>query len=207
MPRSEDLFADDVATELRARLAEVLAQASLVVETRTKVVTDLTVDPDQSVGHEQYCPSLNCLEQDIVIGKRLPVPAAIRPYFYNVGQRSSGLIPRVVIEVKYQGVGSPAIMSASDVAGRIKSVYMDVKCYFLMRAGAKDAWTLARHGTHFDRMYQLAHCHGNNDPQWPGAYEVGDLDEHLLDQQLSDRFDQFVQDLEDDLASPRVRTT
>lgn len=140
MPTLEDLFADDVAAELQLRLAGLLMQHNLVIETRSKVITDLTVDPWSDVGGLEYlCPSFNCLEQDIVIGKRLPVPANVRPYLYNVGDRQTGLIPRIVIEVKYQGVGSPAVMSASEVAGRIKSVYQDVKEYLLIRAGSKDA--------------------------------------------------------------------
>jgi hypothetical protein len=205
---SEKLFAADLASYLTTELQEELEQNSLEVVPSVKILADLTCSIESDgTGNYIMQPKLSFLEQDIVIGHRAETPTEIRKFFSNIRNRQSILVPRLVIEVKYEGVTSHVLMTYSEIAGRLKGVYQNLRYYFLMRAGSKDPWTLERHGRNFDRIYQFVRARGSKSRYWPGAYQIGQLAVHLQDPIVGPAVQKLVEDIRIDLGCPRVRTT
>lgn len=203
MPKhsSEDLFVADLKDWLAEQLAADLEQHGLAVEAHVPVLSDLTCDIGPNGAAR---PTLSFLQQDLVIGRWAKAPAEIRPYFHRPGSREWVLLPRVVIEVKYSGVVSHAVMTYSDIAARLKAVHGDLRYYFLVRAGSKSPEILSRHGRSFDRIYQLVRARGK--VGWPPPYRGGDLSEHLADDLVAQGLERLVADIRSDLEAPRVWT-
>ena len=205
---NEKLFVADLASYLKAELQEELERYGLKVVAGVKILADLTcsIESDGD-GKPVVRPTLSFLEQDIVIGHQVRVPPGIREFLRNVQEKTVILVPRLVIEVKYEGVTSHVLMTYSEIAGRLKGIYQNLRYYFLMRAGSKDPWTLERHGRNFDRIYQLVRVRGRDSQYWPGAYQTGQLTAHLQKPLVGKAMRDLIQDIRTDLECPRVRTT
>jgi hypothetical protein len=207
MAKSEDMFADELANKLTIDLHKILSKYDLKVSTHEKILTDITAESYEQKSKDGLIlwPTLSFLEQDIVIGHKCQIPESIRLNTFRTTTETT-IIPRVIIEVKYIGIASPQIMSASEVAGRIRSVFRNVRCFLLIRADCKKEWILERHGTNFDRIYQLAKCSGNSDPHWPSTiYRKGDFIKHMKnDRKILFVYQKLLRDIGEAISSSRV---
>ena len=159
MPRDEDLFSGDLLKALKRRLKSFLIESSLEISCAKKVLYDLSSDYYQQ---KDFAPAFGFLEQDIVISQKLPVPDNLGRYFKNVREKKVIAIPRLIIEVKYRGVSSHALITYSNIAGKIKGIFGDCAYYLVLRYDDKGKETLLRHGQNFDRIFQLQKITSND---------------------------------------------
>lgn len=159
MPRDEDSFRDDLLIALKRRLKSFLLSNSLRIASSKKLLYDLTFDYQQQ---KEFEPAFGFLEQDIVIFSTLSVPYDLGGYFSNVREKSVIAVPRLIIEVKYRGISSHALMTYSNIAEKIKNIFGDCTYYLLLRYDDKSEETVLRHGQHFDRIFQLQKISSND---------------------------------------------
>lgn len=206
MGHGERQFASDVAAHIDRQLRDLLRAENLTVETDVRILSDMTCATDCDPNGRYLDLRLSCLEQDIVIGYRVDVPSAIRPYLTNLRDKSALMIPRIVIEAKYADVNSHTVMTYSEIAGRLKGVYQGLYYYLLIRGGGKTPGTLERHGRMFDRMYHLEHTRNIGGRSTLARYEEGDWPSLMRKGCIRRGMKQLLKDIRQDLVTPRVWT-
>ena len=208
MPKKqgEDLFTQNLCDYLRHALRKQLGEHGLEIVSHVKILSDANCYAAEARGSggRQAQIALNCLEQDIVIGQYGSTSVAVRDLLKNIGDKSQILMPRVIMEVKYGGISSHGLMTYSDIATRMKSMYQGLRYYLVMRFGNKSREVLERHGRGYDRIYEFEHNKPGRVSYSPTSYHPGDWDSHMLSKAFQEGLDRMLVDIVADLSTSRV---
>jgi hypothetical protein len=197
----EALFRADLLEKLRQGLSHDLRDQSLQIDQSVRVLSDLTV----SMEGNAFTPSFNFLEQEIVIFGTASVDAQLASYFRRASALEQLVLPRVVIEVKYNGITSHTLMTYTTIANRIKAIFGSTRYYLVLRYDNKSSATLLRHGMGFDRIAQLQMVSGRRGQRPIPRYATGDFQRHLqTDSSLREKLDQLIATLRYDLIDSKI---
>ena len=109
------------------------------------------------------------------------------PLLRNIDDKSRLFVPRLIMEVKYGCISSHGIITYSEIAMRMKSVYQGLRYYLVMRFGNKTSETMERHGPGFDRIYLFEHKKLPMGVRYNSStYKKGDWDDHMTSKALKD---------------------
>ena len=198
------MFCDDLFQMLERDLKLPILESSLQnldIRMHQKILYDITVLYGASGN---FKPKFGFLEQDIVIGKVLKVPPELGNYFYRNPKKNEVFEPEIVIEIKNSSVNSHQLITYSQIASRIKTVFPRTR-YYLVYAycSVRMFEKVIRHGTHFDHIYNL--CAVRNSELAPEIYSSGDLPKDLgKDGRHMRVYQELLQQLKRDLCSPKV---
>ena len=101
------------------------------------------------------------------------------------------IIPKIIIELKYNGINSHGLITYSDYASDIKSIFPDCKYWLSMRYRKTCSVNkLKRHGKNFDKIIYFS------DSKSEGEYKKGSFKLELENsKELKERFNEFIQEL------------
>jgi len=196
--KDEELFRSDLIKVLEKELAADMSRLELSLGQQVKILTDLTV----GIRGNTFEPRFNFLEQDVVIFRVASVAPQLESYFRMTSDSDTLRLPHLIIEVKYRGINSHSLMTYTNIANRIKSIFGSTKYYLLLRYDNKSSETLLRHGGGFDRIVQLETIRGT---QTTKRYQVGSFLKDLQsDDRLRLKFDMFMKTLRRDLSDSKI---
>ncbi len=194
----EALFRTDLLGIVEKDLEHELTKQKLLIGEKIKILYDITATAELG----KFVPSLGFLEQDIVIFQEASVDHQLSRHFRMTSDWATVRVPRLVIEVKYNGINSHTLMTYSNIAQRIKGIFSSAKYYLLLRYDNKNSETLLRHGIGFDRIVLLQRVKG---AEWGDSYRSGDFEKQLVTETpLSNRFQKFLHILKLDLADQKL---
>ena len=195
---NEAQFRRDLVSLLKEQLGEELPRRKLCIGENVKVLYDITA----TVEIGRFEPRLGFLEQDIVFINTATVDPKLALYFRNTTEFAKICVPRLVIETKYKGISSHALMTYSNIAMRIKGIFAHAKYYLLLRYDDKSAETLLRHGIGFDRIIQLETIKGTAQIN---RYVPGEFKHDLASNRgLCSRFDRLIQTIRADFVDEKL---
>lgn len=197
---SEILLNLDLVSLIQKRFNYLGIQYNVV---KGKVLKDIFLykhdEQDVKKFNANYSFQFGFVDQDIVIyNEKLDVSDLLSKdiksiFFHNIKEkeREAIIIPRIIIELKYGGVTSHGLITYSQYASDIKSIFPDCKYYLLVmyRKGASIN-KLQRHATSIDKIAIL------DDSSSVQKYEKGDFENRIISQaNLANRFDNFINEL------------
>ena len=145
---NEKLFCSDLSEMLKSDLD--LSQGllgGLEIRAYEKVIYDVTV---LYGGSGKFEPKFGFLEQDIVVGKSLKVPAYFGKYFYQSRSRTEVFQPEIVIEIKYGKARTHELMTYSHIASEIKAIFPRCRYYLVLGYCSVQTFEITmRHGRNF----------------------------------------------------------
>ncbi len=109
----------------------------------------------------------------------------------NSGNKDKMIIPKLICELKYNGINSHGLITYSDYASDIKSIFPECKYWLAMRYRKSSTENkLNRHGKYFDKI--IFFDSGKSE----GNYETGDFEKQLESHSdLRERFTEFKNEI------------
>ncbi len=113
----------------------------------------------------------------------------------SLEMKNQMVIPKLIIELKYNGVNSHGLITYSDYASNIKSIFPECKYWLAMRYRKTSSDNkLKRHGKNFDKIFYFS------PEKSPGNYTKGTFINDLQsDNDLKSRFEVFVKEIKNSL--------
>lgn len=113
----------------------------------------------------------------------------------NSSRKSKMVIPKLICELKYNGINSHGLITYSDYASDIKSIFPECKYWLAMRYRKSSTENkLNRHGKNFDKI--IFFDFGKSE----GAYTKGDFRKQLEKQiELKNKFSEFLNEIKETL--------
>lgn len=113
----------------------------------------------------------------------------------NVNNKDKMVIPKLICELKYNGITSHGLITYSDYASDIKSIFPECKYWLAMRyRNSSTENKLNRHGKNFDKI--IFFDSGKSE----GSYSKGDFKKQVESQSnLKERFDEFINEIKETL--------
>ncbi len=101
------------------------------------------------------------------------------------------IIPKIIIELKFDGITSHGLIIYSDYAAQIKSIFPECKYFLAMKFNKSSTPNkLMRHGRNFDKMIYFSNGKST------GKYVKGSfLEELRSDKKLKLIFDEFIEEI------------
>jgi hypothetical protein len=143
---------------------------------------------------------LGFADQDIVFYKKSldaekdPIAHSSIACFSNIKGKKI-MIPELIIELKYFQVTTHVLLTYSEIARNIKSIFPKSKYYFLIRFGNDSEEKLLRNGKNFDNISWLEHSKGKSRIYVKGLFEK-QLKENPS---LREKFELLIKKIELDL--------
>lgn len=142
--------------------------------------------------NNNYCFDYVTSQQDVVIYGKNDV-------FDQEGERY--VIPKIICELKYEGVNTGALIAISDTASKMKSIFPECKIILLVRYSGKSDKNrnelLLHWGQGFDRIMCL------EDGKKKGKYVKGDYSKELEESpELNEKWRKLVDYIKEELAGP-----
>ena len=140
---------------------------------------------------------LGFFDQDIVIYHKddlmniedLRNSKSIKIHNNNSNQKNTLIIPSIIIELKYDGVNTHGIITYSNIASDIKSIFPKCKYVFALRynSGSSDNKFL-RNGKNFDNIIYF-----ENNGSYGKKYEKGNFEKEMIKSpELKTKWDSLV---------------
>lgn len=120
-----------------------------------KVLKDIFLSNDEGFG---YSLQFGFVDQDIVIYNETMDISDFKNveniFLHNIKEnRDKLVIPKIIIELKYNGVNSHGLITYSTYAAEIKSIFPQCQYYLAMRyKGTSSENKLFRHGKNFNKI-------------------------------------------------------
>lgn len=118
----------------------------------------------------------------------------------NTDVRNQMIIPKIICELKYDGITSHGLIIYSEYASDIKSIFPECSYWLAMRFRKSSTENkLYRHGKKFDKIIYF------DKGKKIKKYELGDFEKELkTDLKLKDIFDEFLLEIKETL---RIKET
>jgi len=113
----------------------------------------------------------------------------------NINNKNKMVIPKLICELKYNGITSHGLITYSDYASDIKSIFPECKYWLAMRYRKSSTENkLNRHGKNFDKI--IFFDTGKSE----GTYTKGDFKKQLeTPAELKNRFSEFLSEIKETL--------
>ena len=197
--RDEEIWNRDLILLIRDSLKEEFPNISVF---KGKVLKDIFLYNDENFG---YSLQLGFVDQDIVIYDQTMDIADFKNvkniFLHNIKEnRDTLVIPKIIIELKYDGITSHGLITYSNYASDIKSIFPQCK-YFLALKYQKGSSVnkLFRHGRFFDKIIFF------NDLKAGSKYIEGTFQNDLItDDLLKSRYDEFIEEIKKELRTKKT---
>jgi len=164
-----------------------------------KVLKDIFLNKNQNSG--KYKLQFGFVDQDIVFYEEqmdiseLNKIDNILIHKNNINNRDKMIIPKLICELKYDGITSHGLITYSDYASDIKSIFPECKYWLVMRYRKSSSENkLYRHGKYFDKIIFFDSGSSN------GKYQKGDFKQQIEEQsELRKIFFEFVSEIKNTL--------
>lgn len=157
-----------------------------------KVLKDIFLNKNQNT--DEYKIQFGFVDQDIVIYQE---EMDISKFYQvdnilvhnNSGNNNKMIIPKLICELKYNGITSHGLITYSEYASDIKSIFPECKYWLALRYRKSSTENkLYRHGKNFDKIIFF------DKGKAEGKYKKGDFQKQLENQNdLYVRFYEFVE--------------
>lgn len=204
----ERYWNDDLKTIIKKELEA--DYPNVKVESRWKVLKDIFLNTSKTTPKHKL--QFGFVEQDIVIFEE----TINIEKFYGLDhilihnnekdekdelkkkKKNQMVIPKLIIELKYNGVNSHGLITYSDYASDIKSIFPECKYWLAIRYRKTSSDNkLKRHGKNFDRIIYFS------PEKSPGNYAEGAFEDELRnDSELKYKFEMFVEEIRKTLQPP-----
>lgn len=185
----------DLIEILKEELIEEFPKIKII---KGKVLKDIFLNKNQNSRKHKI--QFGFVDQDIVfyeeemdISKFYEVENII--IHNNSGNKDKMVIPKLICELKYNGINSHGLITYSDYASDIKSIFPECKYWLAMRYRKSSTENkLNRHGKNFDKIifFDTGKSEGN--------YKNGDFEKQLESQSdLRERFAEFKNEIKETL--------
>src|SRR3989344_3591573 len=159
-----------------------------------RILKDIFLQKGKS---DEYELQLGFFDQDIVIYNKedlmniedLRNSKSIKIHNNNSNQKNTLIIPSIIIELKYDGVNTHGIITYSNIASDIKSIFPKCKYIFALRhnSGSSDNKFL-RNGKNFDNIIYF-----ENNGSYGKKYVKGQFKEEInKSSELKSKWDSLV---------------
>lgn len=172
-----------------------------------KVLKDIFLNTAQKSGEQKI--QFGFVDQDIVFYDSVLDIAqfnemgSISIHNNNIDEERKDkiVIPKLICELKYDGINSHGLITYSDYASDIKSIFPECKYWLIMRYRKNSSENkLKRHGKYFDKI--LYFDEGKSD----GNYSKGDfLAQIEKSSDLTKIFEEFLEEIKKALTTPKTK--
>jgi hypothetical protein len=189
--KDEELWNRDLIQALEERLTVDFPDVKVI---KGKVLKDIFLYKDKSC---KYSLQFGFVDQDIIIYQETmdisDLQASRNVLLHNNYNTEPDrlIIPRIICELKYNGINSHSLVIYSEYAADIKSIFPDCKYYLALRYKKSSTPNkLYRHGKHFDKI--IAFENGKQ----KGKYNNGDFINNMSENKdLEATFNEFVDEI------------
>lgn len=197
--RDEEIWNRDLIEIIRESLSSEFPDVSVF---KGKVLKDIFLYNDEKFG---YSLQFGFVDQDIVIyDQTMDISdfKNVKNIFLhnNKDNKEKLVIPKIICELKYDGVTSHGLITYSNYASDIKSIFPQCK-YILAMMFQKGSSInkLFRHGRFFDKIIFF------NDMKATKKYVQGSFRMDLMnDDDLRSRFDEFLEEIRNELRTKQT---
>ena len=122
-------------------------------------------------------------------------------FLHNIKEnRETLVIPKIIIELKYDGITSHSLITYSSYASDIKSIFPQCK-YFLALKYKKGSSVnkVFRHGRFFDKIIFFNDLKASN-KYMDGSFQV----DMSTDDDLKSRYDEFIDEIKKELRTKKT---
>ena len=197
--REEEVWNKDLITAIEKEIASEFPSAKVF---KGKVLKDIFLYKDEKLGYQLQ---FGFVDQDIVIyDETMDISdfKAVKNIFLhnNKDNHKQLIIPKIICELKFDGITSHGLIIYSNYAADIKSIFPECKYFLAMRhRKGSTANKLFRHGKFFDKTIFF------DDGKSKARYEAGQfLNELTSDIELKSRFDEFITEIKFILRSKKT---
>jgi hypothetical protein len=190
---NEEIWNFDLIEILRVELIREFPKIQIV---KGKVLKDIFLNRNKKSG--EYKIQFGFVDQDIVFYEKEMDIADFHDVknilvHKNSKNKNIMLIPKLICELKYNGVTSHGLITYSDYASDIKSIFPECKYWLIMRYRATSTENkLYRHGKNFDKIIFF------DKGKSVDTYMKGDFKRQLASQSdLKNRFTEFLDEIKD----------
>jgi hypothetical protein len=189
--RSEEIWNEDLIEILKEEFKEDFPKIKII---KGKVLKDIFLNKSPKTGN--YKIQFGFVDQDIIfyeeemdISKFYEVENIL--IHNNSGNKNKMVIPRLICELKYNGVNSHGLITYSDYASDIKSIFPECKYWLVMRySNSSSDNKLYRHGKYFDKIIFFDSGRSN------GKYHKGDFKQQIENHsELKKIFLEFINEI------------
>jgi hypothetical protein len=197
--RDEELWNKDLIKAISDEIKTEFPNATIF---KGKILKDIFLYKDEKRGYQLQ---FGFVDQDIVIHDETMDISDFKPvkniFLHNNKDNQDNLvIPKIICELKYNGITSHGLITYSNYASDIKSIFPECKYMLALRFKKSSSENkLFRHGKNFDKIIFLS------DKSAKGSYSPGQfLVELKIDPNLRERFIEFVEEIKSTL---RIKKT
>ena len=192
--RDEELWNKDIIIAIKAAIQGEFPHTNVF---KGKVLKDIFLYKDIKLGYQLQ---FGFVDQDIVIyDETMDISdfKLVKNIFLhnNKDSREKLIIPKIICELKYNGITSHGLITYSNYAADIKSIFPECAYYLTMRyqKGSSEN-KLFRHGKNFNKIIYLD-TKSQTEKYLPGKF----IDDLKTDLELRKRFDELVEEIKNTL--------
>lgn len=198
--KNEKIWNDDLLIQIRKDLKKDFPEYNVI---KGKVLKDIFLSNDNKRG---YSLQLGFVDQDVVI-YRETMDISEFSHVKNIVLHNFNkahdefVIPRIICELKFNGINSHGLITYSSYASDIKSIFPECKYFLLMRFKRTSTENkLFRHGRYFDKILSLDDATRIKVRNYkPGQF----ISELKIDKELKNRYKELVCEIKDILKEER----
>jgi hypothetical protein len=197
--RDEELWNKDLIDAISLEIKGEFPNATVF---KGKVLKDIFLYKDEKLGYQLQ---FGFVDQDIVIYDETMDIADFREVknifiHNNKDNRDNLIIPKIICELKYDGITSHGLITYSSYAADIKSIFPECKYFLALRHKKSSSENkLFRHGKNFDKIISL----GNTSSEH--KYVLGQFRQELeTDGLLKEKFSEFIEEIKNVLRKKKT---
>ena len=184
---------EDLIGLLRNDLLEEFPNINI---TKGKILKDIFLSKDDG-----YSLQFGFVDQDIIIYDESMDISDFENvkniFLHNIkNKRDPLIIPKIIIELKYNGVNSHGLITYSNYATEIKSIFPKCRYYLVMKYKASSSDNkLFRHGRSFDKIIYF-----DKNSNHAGKYREGQFSDELnQNMSIRNRYSELLTEIKNDL--------
>lgn len=187
--RNEEVWNADLIEIIKSRLMHDFPEINVI---KGKILKDIFLHTDNKNGN--YSLQFGFVDQDIIIYEKTMDISDLDNSDHFILHKNNNpdanklIIPKIICELKYNGIATHGLVIYSDYAADIKSIFPDCK-YFLALRYKKSSTPnkLLRHGKNFDKIIAF------EDGKSKAPYKKGDFENQLEHNSiLQKKFNDFI---------------
>ena len=197
--RDEEIWNKDLIDAISSEIKTEFPNATVF---KGKILKDIFLYKDDKLGYQLQ---FGFVDQDIVIYDEAMDIADFREVknifiHNNKDNRDNLIIPKIICELKYNGITSHGLITYSSYAADIKSIFPECKYFLALRHKKSSSENkLFRHGKNFDKIIFL----GNTSSKQ--KYISGQfLQELQTDKLLKEKFTEFIDEIKNVLRKKKT---
>jgi len=193
--RDEEIWNYDLIHILNDELKKEFPKIKIM---KGKVLKDIFLNKDKNTS--EYKIQFGFVDQDIVFYEEIMDISEFHSLnkllvHNNSENKNQMVIPKLICELKFDGITSHGLITYSEYSSDIKSIFPESKYWLVMRYKKSSSENkLFRHGRNFDKI--LYFDEGKSDKR----YKEGDFQNELKSNtKLKNRFEEFIDELKNTL--------